>query len=137
MPFTQVTLFFISYAFEIVGRRTTLFLSFFLTSILFYLMPRTAPSYAWLLVVRCGIAVTMVAPLCHPLVADYIQKGSRGRAIALSAMGTVLGEILAIGIFKVNQAFKMDFTESFTLTAILIATFSFFYLFTIVDPNLD
>ena len=31
----------------------------------------------------------------------------------------------------------MDFFDSFTLTAVLIACFAFFYLFTIVDPDLE
>jgi MFS family permease len=61
-----------SYVYEIIGRKLTLFLSFATTSVVFYALPYTAPSYSWLIVARCMIGVTMSAPLCHPLVPDYI-----------------------------------------------------------------
>jgi predicted MFS family arabinose efflux permease len=101
LPGTMVTLFFASYAYEILGRRWTLFVSFFTTSGLYYLIPRAAPDYNKLMVIRCLIGVTMAAPVAHPLCADYIQVNSRGKAIALMGLGVVVGEIFTISIFKV------------------------------------
>ena len=101
IPFTIVTLFFTSYSFEILGRRWTLFFSFFFTSLLYFWMPHTAPSYNMLMVVRCLIAITMAAPMAHPLVADYVDVNSRGKMITLCGMGIVIGEIFAISIFKI------------------------------------
>lgn len=98
LPFSMITTFFVSYIYEILGRKLTLFISFFLTSIVFYALPYTAPNYNYLIVARCLIGVTMSAPLSHPLIADYIHKRSRGKAIALSGMGFVFGEVFAMGI---------------------------------------
>ena len=97
LPFSMVTTFFCSYLYEIIGRKITLFMSFFLTSIIFYILPYTAPNFTYLIIARCLIGVTMSAPLSHPLIADYIHKGSRGKAIALSGIGFVIGEVLAMG----------------------------------------
>jgi MFS family permease len=72
LPFSMLTTFFVSYVYEILGRKSTLFMSFFLTSIVFYFLPYTAPNFNYLIVARCLIGVTMSAPLCHPLIADYI-----------------------------------------------------------------
>jgi predicted MFS family arabinose efflux permease len=93
----MITTFFIAYIYEILGRKITLAMSFFLTSIIFYYLPYTAPNYNYLIVARCMIGVTMSAPLSHPLIADYIHKKSRGKAIAMSGIGFVVGEVLAMG----------------------------------------
>ena len=100
IPFTMVTLFFVSYAFEILGRKWTLFLSFFTTAGLYYMIPRCAPDYNKLMVVRCTIGITMAAPVAHPLVVDYVHVNSRGSMISLAGIGIVVGEILTISIFK-------------------------------------
>ena len=46
LPFSMVTTLFVSYAYELLGRKWTIFTSFFLTSIVFYLIPYTAPNYS-------------------------------------------------------------------------------------------
>lgn len=114
IPFTMLTLFLISYAFEIVGRRWTLFLSFFTTSFLLFMLPRTAPNYTLLMVVRCLIAITMAAPISHPLVADYVHVRSRGKMIAITGMGVVIGEVISMSIFKVQNVFHENYYNSFT-----------------------
>lgn len=136
IPFTMITLFFVGYAFEIIGRKWTLFLSFFLTSFLYFLIPRTRPSYTNLMIVRCLIAITMAAPVAHPLVADYVHVNYRGKMIAFTGMGVVVGEVLAISIFKLQTIMKHDFFESFSEIAILIFLMSIYFLFAIKDPNL-
>jgi MFS family permease len=93
----MATTFFVSYIYEIVGRKITLAMSFFLTSIIFYYLPYTAPNFSYLIVARCMIGVTMAAPLSNPLIADYIHKKSRGKAIAMSGIGFVVGEVVAMG----------------------------------------
>ena len=136
IPFTMLALYFVSYAFEFLGRRLTIFFSFITTAALFCLIPRMAPSYSWLMVVRCLIAITMAGPLSHPLIPDYVHKSSRGKAVALTAIGTVFGEILAICIFKVNIFFEMTFFDSFTASALLIALLAVYYYLSIKDPDL-
>ena len=136
IPVTMVTLFFVSYAFEILGRKYTLFLSFFITSIFYFFLPRTSPSYSYLMFVRCLIAFSMAAPISHPLIADYIHRDSRGKAVALMGVGTVCGEIIGMCIFKLNTTLNMDFYQSFTCTSILIMFFSFYCAWAVKDPDL-
>lgn len=105
----MITLFFVGYAFELIGRKWTLFFSFFFTGFLYLLIPRTEPSYNQLMAVRCTIAITMAAPVAHPLVADYVHVDSRGKMIAFTGMGIVVGEVMAISIFKLQTYLKRDF----------------------------
>jgi hypothetical protein len=132
----MVALFFVGYAFEIIGRRWTLFLSFFLSSLLYFLIPRTAPSYGKLLAVRCTIAITMAAPVAHPLIADYVHVRYRGKMIAYTGLGIVVGEVMAISIFKIQTTLKQDFYRSFDEVGIMTLVLSFYFLWAIKDPNL-
>ena len=131
----MITTFFISYVFEILGRKLTLFISFFTTSIIFYILPYTAPNYNYLVFLRCLIGVTMSAPLCHPLIPDYIKKSSRGKAIALVGCGLVVGEVLTMGVLF-NYTKSMSFYNAFKTIAIVIMAFAFFYLVAIKDPDM-
>ena len=63
IPFSMVTTFFVSYMFEIWGRRMTLVMSYILTAGIFFLIPYSAPDYNMLLAMRCGIAISMSAPI--------------------------------------------------------------------------
>ena len=83
IPFSMVATFFTSYVYELVGRKLTIFFSYFFTAALFVAMPYTAPNLNHLIAVRAAIGVTMSAPLASPLIADYVKRSSRGRAIAL------------------------------------------------------
>jgi MFS family permease len=73
---------FIGYVYDIFGRRYTLFLSATLSAMLMFLIPFCSSVYPWLVLVRMALSATYVAPHCHPLITDYIQKNSRGKAIA-------------------------------------------------------
>ena len=135
LPFSIISTFFISFVFEILGRRLSLFLSFVSTALLYAILPYTAGHYYWLVAVRCMIGVTMSAPLAHPLVADYIHKNSRGKAIALCGMGFVFGELLAMGVLF-NLTKDMSIQSAFLIVATCIGCYSGFILLTIKDPDL-
>ena len=83
IPFSMFTTCFTSYVFEILGRKWTIFISFMLTAIVFYIVPHTAPHYNYLMAARCMIGITMAPPLSHPLLPDYVKRKSRGKAVAL------------------------------------------------------
>ena len=110
-PFTIISLCFVSYAFELLGRKKTIFYSYVLTAIFYFFMPMTSPSYGWLLVVRIGMGISMAAPLAHPLVADYVHRNSRGKAVVLCGIGIVLGEILSISLFKLTLHYGLSFYQ--------------------------
>ena len=113
-----------------------MFLSYATTALIFFGIPRTAPSYPWLAVARCAIGVTMAGPISHPLVADYVHAKSRGRAIALSGVGLVLGEVCAMGVLF-NLTKDMTFYDAFGVAALAIGGFAIFCLVAIADPDLN
>ena len=76
LPFSLLATLGAGYAFEILGRKWTLFLSFASTAIVYVALPYSAPNYSLLVVARCAIGLTMAAPISHPLVADYVHRKS-------------------------------------------------------------
>lgn len=136
LPFGLITTFFISYAFELLGRKFTISVSYLATGVLFILLPYSKP-YFWLLaVVRCSIAVTMAGPISHPLINDYVAKNSRGKAIALNGLGTVFGEVFAMGVLlKLSKT--LNYEGAFALTGSIIIGYGIFYSIFIKNPNLD
>lgn len=135
IPFAMLALCFVSYMFELLGRRLTLAGSYFITSIVIFFVPYTAPSYTNLMIARCLIGIFMAAPIAHPLVADYVHKNSRGKMIALTGMGIIIGEILAISIFKVQMMMKQTYYTSFAQVAFMIFILAICFLFAIKDPS--
>jgi len=134
LPFSLITTFGVGYAFEILGRKWTIFLSFASTALIYIWIPFTAPSYTMLVVARCVIGVTMSAPISHPLIADYVHKKSQGKAVALLGVGVVAGEMFSMGILF-NFTKDMDFRKAFAVAAAVIAVLAVFFLLTIKDPN--
>ena len=136
LPFSIVMTFFVSYLFEIIGRRLTIFFSYLLTAGIFFLIPYTAPSFNWLLTLRVLIGVTMAAPISHPLIPDYVKRNSRGAAIAIAGVGFVFGEVISMGILF-NLTKNMSYFSAFAIVATVILMFSILFFFIIVDPDFD
>lgn len=135
IPFALVAFCFCSYSFEILGRKWTLTLSYVTTAIMFWLMPKTSPSYGKLIAVRCLIGFTMAAPLAHPLIADYVEKDSRGKGTSLSSLGTIFGEVFGICILMGFSHFNLDYYQSFDIFAVIILAFSACFYFAIKEPS--
>ena len=136
VPGTVITTAVCSYAFELLGRRWTIFLSFFTTSFVFIYIPYTPPSLTWFYACRIAIGVTMAAPLAHPLLADWVAKKSRGRGLALMGMGVLFGNLFCMGVLF-NFTKGMDFKNAFLVAGLTIMGLSFIYLITVKDPDLD
>jgi MFS family permease len=136
IPFQMMTTFFVSYLFELWGRKKTLFFSYLLTAFVYFLFPYSAPNFYMLVFLRCMIGVTMAAPISHPLIADYVKRKSRGKAIALAGVGIVTGEVFSMGVLF-NLTKSMDYFDAFAIASSLILGFAFFFLLAIKDVNLD
>ena len=136
IPFSMVATFFVSYIYELVGRRWTIFASFFSTALLFVYLPYTAPNINHLIAVRCAIGVTMSAPLANPLVPDYVKRSSRGRAIALNGIGFVIGEVFSMGVLF-NLTKSMDYRQAFLIAAGIVFAFAVFLLISVKDPDMN
>lgn len=134
IPFTLVFTYITSYAFELVGRKWTLFVSFMATAAVVACTPYSAPDLDWLLVGRIAIGITMAAPMAHPLIPDYVKNKSKGKAIALNGLGYVLGEVFAIGVLF-NYTKSMNFYDAFLVAGGLFAFFGMLLLCTVKDPS--
>jgi MFS family permease len=135
LPFSIAMTFCSSYIFEILGRKKTIFFSFFFTAIVLAIFPYTAPNYNLLILIRIAIGVTMSGLLAHPLIADYIQKKTRGKGIALSGLGIILGEVLAMGVLF-NYTKDMTYEKAFFVASLMTFGFAFFHLVAVKDPDM-
>jgi MFS family permease len=135
LPFSIAMTFCSSYIFEILGRKKTIFFSFFFTAIVLAIFPYTAPNYNLLILIRIAIGVTMSGLLAHPLIADYIQKKTRGKGIALSGLGIILGEVLAMGVLF-NYTKDMTYEKAFFVASLMTFGFAFFHLIAVKDPDM-
>lgn len=135
-PFSMITSVFASYAYELFGRKKTIFVSYFLTGFVYVWFPNTAPSYPWLVVCRVAIAITFAPPCLNPLVNDYVSKSTRGKAVAMNGVGMVIGELFAMGIL-LKFTMNMSYYNAFLVAACFIWFFAFFFLFTVKDPDLE
>lgn len=131
MMFTCIT----SYVYELMGRKWTIFLSFISSAAIMVAFPYSSPDMDMLLTLRCFLGVTMCAPMAHPLIPDYIKRNSRGKAIAVSGVGLVLGEVFSIGVLF-NQTKTMTYYNAFLVAGAVVALFGAFLFFVIKDPNL-
>lgn len=135
LPFSLITTFFISYSYELLGRKLTISMSYFLTGLIYFVIPYAKPDFWLLAVMRCAIGITMSGPLAHPLINDYIRKNSRGKAIAINGLGGVFGEVMAMGVLlKLSK--EMSYEKAFALTGTIILLFSLYFLLFVKDPNL-
>lgn len=126
----------ISYVFEIWGRKNTLFFSYLITAVVYFAIPYTAPNFHLLIVLRCLVGFSMSAPLGHPLIADYYKRSSRGKAVALAGFGIVVGEVFSMGVlFNITKS--MNYYDAFSIAAAIIMMFNFYFLFAIIEPDMD
>lgn len=132
----MLTSVFASYAYELFGRKRTMFWSYFLTGFVYIWFPNTAPSYHWLVICRIAIAITFAAPCLNPLINDYVQKSTRGKAVAMNGVGFVIGELFAMGVL-LRMTAEMSFYRAFMVAAGFIWFFAFFFLYAVKDPDME
>lgn len=136
LPGAIIGTFFIGFVFDILGRKITLFLSFFVGSILLAVIPWTAPKlYEGLLVVRVLIQLCFCAPVSSPLPADYIHREAIGMGTSMQGIGLVIGEVISMGVlFRLTV--DMDPVYGFAIAGGLGLFFSFCFLFIVKEPQL-
>ena len=86
------------YLYDLIGRKILLLIYFTASAGLLYLLPRTAPSIVYLVVDRALLQSVLVSAISHPLLIDYVKKESRGKAIALTTLGGMVGEALGMAV---------------------------------------
>jgi MFS family permease len=135
-PGAIIGTFFVGFIFDILGRRITLFVSFFIGSILLAVIPWTAPKlYEGLLVVRVLLQLCFCAPVSSPLPADYIHREYIGMGTSMQGIGLVIGEVLSMGVlFRLTV--DMNPYYSFAIAGGIGLVLSFCFLFIVKEPQL-
>lgn len=77
----------------------------------------------------------MIFVSCNPLIVDYVDKDSLGKASALSNMGSLIGDCFAMG-FLLTITSEMSHTNAFYITAVLIMSLILPLFFIIEEPRL-
>lgn len=134
LPVAVVATFTAGYFFDILGRRATLFLSFFIGSGLVVCIPYTSPKvFPSLLIVRILISLCLAAPGSNPLLADYVHKDAIGKGAAFVGLGFVIGEVLAMAVlFNITKQFTAE--NAFLTAASVGALLSICFLFLVKEP---
>jgi len=134
LPGAMIGTFLGGFIFDIFGRRFTLFMSFFMASVLTLTIPYTAPSVIpGLLIVRVLINFSNSMPSSNPLLADYVHKDSIGKAATLVGVGFIVGEVLSMAVlFPITK--NMTRYNAFLTVAIVGAACSVIFLFIVKEP---
>ena len=135
-PFAIVGTFTSGYIYDIFGRRLTLFVAFFFASILVFTIPYSSPHLIPnLFIIRILFQICMTAPVTSPLIADYFQKESIGKASSVIGLGYVIGEVVSMGIlFRITA--NMSPYWGFALVSFIGFGVATVFLFIVKEPLL-
>ena len=104
---TLIFLPFIGYVYELAGRRCVIMTCLFSSVALFGVIPYTAPNYPLLVFVKSLTFLLGSIVDAHPLIPDYIKSESRGKAVAIALLGSIMGEVFAMTVF-IGLSINMD-----------------------------
>ena len=84
MPLQMIIVIVMGYVFDIFGRRKTIFLNALGSSVVLYVLPLGFPNVSpYVYIIRNLSVIFAIGLTVHPLINDYIQRESRGKANAL------------------------------------------------------
>ena len=124
---------FVGYVYELAGRRIVLMTSLFLSVALFALIPYTAPSYYLLVFVKSLTYVLGTIVDAHPLIPDYVKSESRGKAVAMAILGSIIGEVFAMTIL-IGMTLNMSLDQSFIFVALVCGALTCVIPIIVRDP---
>ena len=114
------------FIYDLCQRRFPMFIAVLLAALFLMLCPRTSPSEALLILVRCGLQMCLGQLSCAPLILDYIKQESRGKGSALTNLGLLIGETFAMSVlFGISRIEGVSQQEAFSYSAAIIAVLSF------------
>lgn len=131
IPITLVS----GYCYDLFGRKTLILFNSLMLCLLCYWMPYTAPNLQSLQIVYILIRAAMIFVSCNPLLVDYVDKGSLGKAAAMSNMGALVGDCFAMG-FLITITSEMSHENAFYITAVLISSLVLPMFFIIDEPRI-
>ena len=123
------------YCYDLIGRKLLIIINSIMMCLICYWVPYTSPSLAWLQFAYVLVRGTMIFVSCNPLIVDYVDKDSLGKASALSNMGTLIGDCFAMG-FLLTITSEMSHENAFYITAVLMMSLILPLFFIIEEPRL-
>lgn len=102
-------------------------------ALLIWLLPRTAPNFAVLCLVRTLISYFNGFLVTSPLIADYIKSDSRGQASAYATIGALCGEGFSMAIL-LGGTINMELNQSYEFSAIFLASLALLLFCIIREP---
>jgi MFS family permease len=104
MAFTIPISFVAGYCYDLFGRKVLIILNSVAMCALCYFTPLTSPSLPILQFIYVLVRATLIFVSCNPLLADYVDKNSLGKASALQNMGSLVGDCFAMGFLMTLTA---------------------------------
>ena len=126
----------IGYLFDLFGRKWTIAGSLLMASVTLSFLPYAAPSIALMMCLRFCMSMAFCALNSHPMIVDYVEKEYRGRAIAISNMGLIIGDLLTF-VILINITKGMNEYNKFLTFTSTLACFAFTLLVVIKEPIID
>lgn len=123
------------YCYDLFGRKLLIIANSLFMFLLCYLTPLTSPSLLLLQITYVLVRGTLIFVSCNPLMADYVDKHSLGKASALQNLGIIVGDCFAMG-FLMTLTAKMSHENAFLLTALISTLLLVPLLFMIVEPQI-
>jgi len=123
------------YCYDLFGRKLIIILNLFLMCFLCYITPYTSPDLTLLQLTYIFVRATLIFVSCNPLCADYVEKGSLGKASALQNFGALIGDCFAMGFLMTITA-NMTHENAFFVTSIIGAALVTPLFFMIAEPKI-
>lgn len=125
---------FLTYVYETIGRRIPVSYALLSMNLFIWLMPRVAPNYELLCVLRALIGLSNTLIVGAPLISDYVKQESRGRAVAMGTMAIGISQIFATQCL-VPLTLHMNFSDSFSVSALMMLVLTIPVLFMVREPS--
>lgn len=125
---------FLGYVYDLVGRFWFMIPACFALTFFLSIVPFSAPIFWVLCMIRAVMSIIINVVHVSPLLVDYVKSESRGLAMALGALGLVLGELVMVGMFSMTR--KMEMHAQFYVPALILAVISISLIFLVREPKL-
>ncbi len=126
----------IGYVYDLFGRRWTIGGTLLMASFTLTFLPYAAPSIPLMISLRFCMSMAFCALNSQPLIIDYVVKEFRGRAIAISNMGLIIGDLLTF-VILLNITKSMNEYSKFLTFTISLASFAVTLLILIKEPLIE
>ena len=124
----------LAYVYEMVGRHIPVAYALLSTNILIWLLPKVAPNFTLLCVLRSIIGLSNTLIVGAPLISDYVKQESRGHAVAINTFAIGLSQVFATQILF-PLTIEMTYSESFGTTALIMLILTVPVLLMVREPT--